>query len=407
MSPHQRIHHRAATTGLSLSSVVVVDPGAVATTALVADPNGTGTLAVSAPSITVSTTTTSEPPPPTEPAPQAQTVHASTKVKTGAIVGIVVGIFLLLAAIMITIMSVKHRKQMAKERLAAHNAARAAKAREGTAGGEAHQMRENRSGPGENSGAGAASGSRSGPGAGVDIAYPPAPPAALRDSTHDGDESFLSLKSTQSLLQRIPAANLHSSTAAPQSKNPFMTYLPSQNPLAVVKESGSQTSLLHRNPTAASNTTYRTVNTSDNHSADDNHTIPNPFSSTSLSRSPSESTHYHDTSLDYDTLASFPAVQYAHNNLNFSPSNPTFSISDYTDDSGSISQSPQPQPQIRQTKARELRAMQDLLSALDSTPSAMSSPPSSWVEKSSSTGQPMSRLSLGEGLVTPVEESAG
>ncbi|KAF8521450.1 hypothetical protein BU17DRAFT_88022 [Hysterangium stoloniferum] len=175
--------------------------------------------------------------------------------------------------------------------------------------------------------------------------------------------------------------------------------------------------------------------------------IPNPFTSPPNSpspphsRSPSNATDRRSPSI---RLSAFPAVQYA-NHLSMASSAP----SDYASQRGSeyhhvfdsyaeqdkdshseLTPQSQSQPQSQyypqynlkpqvpvsseQARARELKAMQDIISALDSTnarhntsQTTPSSTPSAWkdtliVDTVSGKG---SRLSMGEGLVTPVEHS--
>jgi hypothetical protein len=213
--------------------------------------------------------------------------------------------------------------------------------------------------------------------------------------------------------------------SAPKSNNPFVPYHPSH-------QQQEQSSPMHAGSLSTSTSS--------------SHGIPNPFSSPSPSRSPSNATatttatHHAPsssaTSIDPTTLASFPAIQYANQYANAH-----FSISDYTDSdpssppanfesthylhpphtastTGYLSTSgprtplniivpPAPstqaaadKPLARDARAREMRGLADLISALDAAPS---SAPSSWIAPSEGPDRGSSRLSRGEGVVTPID----
>ena len=322
-----------------------------------------GTISgIAVPTLTISSTA-----PPTTITESASSTPTSTsagastsKISIGTIIGLIVGIFAILAVALVAFMTIRHKKTLKRAR--AKSMARKSWSRLKDEKPTELQMR----------------------------ATSHADTASIADAKTRMDDS-------SSLVPSPPAHPTHPETA-----------LPSRNPNFIAQ------GLSKRNSGAFAPPPSRSV--------DESH-IPNPFASPTVtpthSPSPSHaSTHSSDAqhSLALAALSSFSqhTPQYTHASMITASS-----ASEYPPEQSSFRANPsdavkhdiptqsrlsrkQSAKVAEESRSRELKAMQDLISALDERAQEKRAPPTAFnlnVDTNSSSGK--SRLSLGEGLVTP------
>ncbi|KAF8527269.1 hypothetical protein JB92DRAFT_952422 [Gautieria morchelliformis] len=336
------------------------------TSVLNADPSHAGSSGLVAPTITVSSTapaTTSTIIAAANSSPSASS--SSSKVHIGLIIGLAVGIFALLAVALIVFMTIRHKKRRRASRSRA-------------------------------------------------ISAPTKPWSRIND---DPEPAQLQMRATN-LAQ---TASIAGSTARSKEDSS----LPHHSTRALVLNPGNPFSAAQ---SSDSGHTQRQAAPTPSRSTDETH-IPNPFvspkGSPSHSPSASHTSTYssHDHSIPVTTaLSSFTqhTPQYGHASTitassysDYAPSEFPVQLDEPSDAVKPVkpahSVTPHAPPNLLrkqskkeadETRSRELRAMQDLISALDERSQNTKAPPSAFGLRVN-TSAAVSRLSMGEGLVTP------
>ncbi|KAF8589416.1 hypothetical protein K439DRAFT_1612842 [Ramaria rubella] len=344
-------------------AVTAVLPTVTPVGSLSLDASATDSSGLVPPTLTVSSTDILPSPTQTPNKSVAPSKQNNTKISTGAIVGLTIGIFLALAIALVTFMTIRHKK-----RIQATRARSKAKAAAAPTGKEPTQLQMRSVNP-------------------ISIADSNARTAA--------GESFLSMNSTQARMwEQTPGKQSPTSQLTPTSGgDPFLDAQPVITHMRLAPTPGPEESFIP-NP-------FDSSPSSSSHSSNGSTASAATITPSGLQPKfhPAQLGHTtelaHTSAMTVSTVSDYP-FEY--------PPSPRRSHSTELSDAMEGRASPQAEPNSEVTDKdaheRELKAMQNLISALDER-SGHSAPPSSFGLKLNTAGTTSSRLSMGEGLVTP------